>query len=153
METEKRFIDSGWRVTIPKTMRERLGWHIDTIVCVHWDGFELTICNPRAGCVKCPDITRIGALGKVVIPPEVREEARLYPGQILSLSLQGKKIIVMPEDKQLRCSACGSEFDVKKILDNVHLCRTCREDLEKVVLRKTHESQNNTAYRNNENLG
>ncbi|HHY12921.1 MAG TPA: hypothetical protein GX529_09880 [Firmicutes bacterium] len=141
METGKRFIDSGWRITIPKSMRLKLGWQVDTVVCVHWDGFELTICNPKTGCAKCPDISRVGALGKVVIPPKVREEARLYPGQILSLVLQGSKIVVAPEEKQLRCSACGSESDVKRILANVHLCKKCRDDLKAAALRSMNQTQ------------
>ncbi len=141
METEKRFIDSGWRITIPKSIRSVLGWEIDTVVCVHWDGFELSICRPRVGCVECPDITRMGALGKVVIPPKAREEAGLYPGQILSLVLRCKKIIVTPEEKQLRCGACGSENDVKRILPNVHLCATCRKNLESAALRTKKQKQ------------
>lgn len=141
MKAEKRFIDSGWRITIPKSMRSVLGWEIDTVVCVHWDGFELSICRPRAECVECPDITRVGALGKVVIPARVREEAGLYPGQILSLGLHCKKIIAAPEEEQLRCGACGSENEVKRILPNVHLCVKCREDLEALASRPVNQRQ------------
>ncbi|MGI6620956.1 MAG: hypothetical protein ACOX35_05835 [Bacillota bacterium] len=135
MKTWRRLIDSGWRVTIPKPIRNSLGWKIGTEVCVHWDGFEITICCPKMGCVKCPDISRVGALGKVLIPPRVREEARLYPGQVLSFSLQGNQIMVRPEEQQFRCSACGSECEVRQVLPNVHLCKLCRENLEAAALK------------------
>ncbi len=135
-----RFIDSGWRVTIPKPIRRTLGWKIGRDVCVHWDGFELTICCPKIGCIQCPDISRVGALGKVLIPPKVREEARLYPGQLLSFTLHGNQIIVRPEEQQVRCGACGSELDVGQVLPNVHLCRFCRDKLEAAALESMREA-------------
>ena len=55
MEPARRFVDSGWRLTIPKAMRQSLGWAENTLVCLHWDGFEITIKAPFAGCSKCPD--------------------------------------------------------------------------------------------------
>jgi bifunctional DNA-binding transcriptional regulator/antitoxin component of YhaV-PrlF toxin-antitoxin module len=130
MEPARRFVDSGWRLTIPKAMRQSLGWAENTLVCLHWDGFEITIKAPFAGCSKCPDISRIGALGKLVIPQRVREEAGLYPGQILTLAIEDRQVIVSTGDKQVRCRACGSELDVRKVLPNVHLCTTCRDKLQ-----------------------
>jgi len=76
----------------------------------------------------------VGALGKVLIPPRVREEARLYPGQVLAFTLHGNQIIVRPEEQQVRCGACGSELDVERVLPNVHLCKLCRDKLEAAAL-------------------
>ncbi len=133
MEPARRFIDSGWRLTIPQKMRQSLGWAENTVVCVHWDGFEITVKTPYDRHSKCPDITRIGALGKIVIPQRVREEAALYPGQILTLAVEGRQVIVSAGDKQVRCSACGSELDVRKVLPNVYLCTRCRDRLQSVA--------------------
>lgn len=133
MEAATRFIDSGWRITIPKTMRQQLGWTKDTLLCVHWDGFEINVKAPHPGCGECPDVSRIGSLGKIVIPPRVREEAMLYPGQILTLELRGDQIVISTGDEQVRCSACGSEVDVERVIPNVHLCKMCRTRLESVA--------------------
>ncbi|HHY69246.1 MAG TPA: hypothetical protein PLB36_06440 [Bacillota bacterium] len=130
MQEATRFIDSGWRITIPKDMRELLGWTQDTLLCVHWDGFEISVKAQRPGCGDCPDVSRMGALGKIVIPHRVREEAMLYPGQILTLTLRGDQIIMSTGNEQVRCAACGSEADVLEVLPNVHLCKTCRAKVE-----------------------
>ena len=135
VEVATRFIDSGWRITIPKAMRQRLGWTKDTLLCVHWDGFEINVKAPYPGCGECPDVSRIGSLGKIVIPPRVREEAMLYPGQILTLELKGDQVVMSLGDKQVRCSACGSEVDVKQVIPNVHLCKMCRAKLESAANR------------------
>lgn len=129
---KNRFIDAGWRLTIPKQIREHMGWDKDTPVCVSWDGFVIRIKRP-AGCIACPDTTRMGALGKIVIPPKVREEAGLYPGQVMTLRVEGEEVVASPGLSQVRCVACGSELDVKVVLPNVYLCRRCRENLWKVA--------------------
>lgn len=130
----QRYIDSGWRLTIPKTIRESLGWDKDTLVCVSWDGASIIIKEP-INCVDCPYVKRMGALGKVVIPPRVREEACLYRGQIMSISVQDGLILARPADPQVRCQACGSEMDVRRVLPNVYLCSRCRDSLETAVSR------------------
>ena len=63
---------------------------------------------------------------RLVIPQRVRRKG-LYPGQILTLAIEDRQVIVSTGDKQVRCSACGSELDVRKVLPNVHLCTTCRD--------------------------
>lgn len=146
MVREERFIDSGWRITIPKSMRQQLGWTVDTVVCVHWDGFEISICNPREGCRRCPDISRVGTLGKIVIPPRVREETNLYPGQVLSLAVSDGKVTVSIGEEQIRCSACGSEVDVKEVMGNVHLCRNCRDNLQAVARKAKNEASHQVIY-------
>jgi bifunctional DNA-binding transcriptional regulator/antitoxin component of YhaV-PrlF toxin-antitoxin module len=125
-----RFVDSGWRVTIPKQMRDHLGWDRETTVCVSWDGRHIRIRHPLR-CVACPDVTKVGALGKIVIPPRVRAETHIYRGQILRLSVTGDEIMMSPEAEQVRCQACGSEMDVRETLANVYLCQRCRVSLER----------------------
>jgi len=137
---KRRFIDSGWRLTIPKPMRERLGWDKGTPVCVVWDGWTMRIKSPL-GCVSCPDVTRMGALGKIVIPPKVRAEAGLYPGLVMSLWIEDDAIVAKPDTAQVRCAACGSELDVRMTLPNVYLCRRCREALADQAVRRLKASQ------------
>ena len=134
-QPKHRFIDSGWRVTIPKAFRDRLGWDKGTPICVLWDGQVLVVSSPTS-CPRCPDLARMGALGKIVIPPRVREEASLYRGQIMALSVEGNEVHITPGSSQVRCRACGSEMDVREALPNVHLCRRCREALEKAAARE-----------------
>ena len=135
VQPKHRFIDSGWRLTIPKAFRDRLGWDKGTPICVLWDGRVLVVSSPTS-CPRCPDLARMGALGKIVIPPRVREEASLYRGQIMALSVEGSKVHIAPGKSQVRCQACGSEMDVHEVLPNVHLCRRCREALEKAAARE-----------------
>lgn len=128
-----RFVDSGWRVTIPKAIRLQLDWDTGTRLCVSWDGSHIVLRGP-ATCVLCPDVVRMGALGKVVIPQKVRQEARLYRGQILSLSVKEDQVVAWPHALQVRCQ-CGSEYDVRDVLPNVHLCKRCRLILEETARR------------------
>lgn len=131
---KSRFIDSGWRLTIPKVMRDHLGWGPGTPICVSWDGIHIIIRSPKS-CPYCLDVVRMGSLGKVVLPPRVRVEANLYRGQIMTLRIEGDTVLVKSGDSQVRCKACGSEMDVKDELPNVHLCRRCREALQKAAVR------------------
>jgi len=119
---KSRFIDSGWRLTIPKAIRDHLGWGPGTPICVSWDGIHIIIKNPKS-CPYCTDVVRMGSLGKVVLPPRVRVEANLYRGQIMTLRIEGDTVLVRSGDSQVRCKACGSEMDVRDELPNVHLCR------------------------------
>ncbi len=128
MARKTRFVDSGWRLTIPKSIREKLGWDKDTLVCVSWDGRKVHIRHPLS-CKFCPDLSRLGALGKIVIPPKVRAEAQMYRGQILSFVTQGDEVVVLPDGPQVRCQACGWEMDVQEVLPNVYLCGRCRQAL------------------------
>lgn len=128
-----RFIDSGWRLTIPKPMRESLGWEKDTTVCVSWDGINMFVKHPT-NCPNCPDVSRMGSLGKIVIPQRIREEASLYRGQILSLSVMGDQVVIVPGESQVRCQSCGSEWDVRQTLPNVYLCQRCRETLARAAM-------------------
>lgn len=127
-----RFIDDGWRLTVPKDVRDRLGWAKGTPMCVSWDGIILRVKNAH-NCLGCPDVTRMGSLGKIVIPPRIREEACLYRGQIMSLSVAGDHVEVSPGRSQVRCQACGSEMDVREALPNVYLCKRCRASLERAA--------------------
>ncbi len=129
MAKKTRFVDSGWRLTIPKSIRAKLGWDKDTLVCVSWDGRKVHIRHPLQ-CKLCPDMSRLGALGKIVIPPKVRAEAQMYRGQILSFVTQGDEVIVQPDGPQVRCQACGWEMDVQQVLPNVYLCGRCRQALD-----------------------
>ncbi len=122
-------------MTIPKAIRDRLGWNKDTRVCIGWDGKEVRIRHPEK-CIRCPDITRLGSLGKIVIPTKVRTEAQIYRGQILSLDVVGDEVVVSAVGRQVRCQACGSEVDVKKVLPNVFLCPRCREALDLAAYKK-----------------
>lgn len=131
---KSRFIDSGWRLTIPKAVRDYLNWDRGTSICVRWDGVHIFVQHPDEA-VECPDVVRMGSLGKVVIPPRVREEAHLYRGQILTLQVVGDAVIASSGASQVRCQACGSEMDVKEELPNVHLCRRCRESLHRAAAR------------------
>ncbi|MGI6667487.1 MAG: AbrB/MazE/SpoVT family DNA-binding domain-containing protein [Bacillota bacterium] len=131
---KSRFIDSGWRLTIPKAIRDRLGWAPGTPICVSYDGIDIIVKCPTT-CTDCPDVVRMGSLGKVVLPPRVRAEANLYRGQVMTLSVEDGRVLVKSGDSQVRCKACGSEMDVKEELANVHLCRRCRESLQKAAVR------------------
>lgn len=131
---KSRFIDSGWRLTIPKVIRDYLGWDQGTPICVSWDGLNIIVKHPTL-CPDCPDVVRMGSLGKVVLPPRVREEANLYRGQVMSLAVNEGRVLVSSGASQVRCQACGSEMDVKEEIANVYLCRRCRESLQKAAVK------------------
>lgn len=136
----RRFIDSGWRITIPKSIRDRLNWQRGTSVCIWYDGSAIRI-RTAGTCPSCPDASRLGALGKVVIPPRVRAEAHLYRGQIMVISITGSEVVIRPGRSQVRCQACGSELDVRGALPNVYLCRRCREALAQAIRRELFREQ------------
>jgi bifunctional DNA-binding transcriptional regulator/antitoxin component of YhaV-PrlF toxin-antitoxin module len=130
---KSRFIDSGWRLTVPKAIREHLNWDVGSPMCVSWDGMTITM---KTSCPECPDIVRMGSLGKVVLPPRVRVEANLYRGQIMTLKVEDDRVIVTTGSSQVRCKACGSEMDVKEEVANLYLCRRCRESLQKAAVKE-----------------
>lgn len=132
--TKSRFIDSGWRLTIPKVIRDYLKWGVGTPICVSWDGISIIVKSPTS-CPDCPDVVRMGSLGKVVLPPRVRAEANLYRGQVMSLKIAGDRVLVNSGQSQVRCKACGSEMDVREEIANVYLCRRCRESLQKTAIK------------------
>ena len=106
---KSRFIDSGWRLTIPKAIRDRLGWAPGTPICVSYDGIDIIVKCPTT-CTDCPDVVRMGSLGKVVLPPRVRAEANLYRGQVMTLSVEDGRVLVKSGDSQVRCKACGRKW-------------------------------------------
>ena len=57
--------------------------------------------------------TKMDAQGRVILPPHIRKEMKLNPGQRLTVALEGNTITVRPAEE--RCAFCG-EATVDKYL-------------------------------------
>ena len=49
--------------------------------------------------------TRMDAQGRVILPPHIRKEMNLNPGQLVNVSLEGGTITIRPDEE--RCYMCG----------------------------------------------
>lgn len=53
--------------------------------------------------------TRMDAQGRIILPPHIRKELNLNAGQLVSVSLEGGIIKIIPTED--RCSICGESGD------------------------------------------
>lgn len=69
--------------------------------------------------------TKMDAQGRVMLPPHIRKELNLNPGQIVNVSLEGGTIMIRPEEE--RCVFCGEKPTDKYIIGpkETRICRSC----------------------------
>jgi transcriptional pleiotropic regulator of transition state genes len=81
--------------------------------------------------MKSTGITRpVDALGRVVIPMEIRENLDIKTKDLLEIFVQGDKIVLKKHTAS--CIFCGSEENVADFEDK-KVCRACLEKLSKLV--------------------
>ena len=75
--------------------------------------------------------TKMDAQGRVMLPPHIRKELNLNPGQPLNVSLEGGTIIIRPDEK--RCIFCGESVENVKHAaitaghSTKRVCRNCAQ--------------------------
>ena len=80
--------------------------------------------------MKSTGITRpVDALGRVVIPMEIRENLGIKTKDLLEIFVQGDKIVLKKHSDS--CIFCNSEDDVISFEDN-KVCRECLAKLSKL---------------------
>ena len=73
----------------------------------------------------------IDSLGRIVIPKGIRQSLNIKQGDMLTLSLAGKKIIISKNNKV--CASCGKDYDLAACGDII-LCFDCAERISKNIL-------------------
>ena len=69
---------------------------------------------------------KMDAQGRVLLPPHIRKELNLNPGQLVNVSLDGDTIKIQPAEE--RCAFCGEATQDKYIIGPkmTRICRPCR---------------------------
>ena len=64
----------------------------------------------------------VDALGRIVLPMEIRNTLNIQTGDAIDISLVGDEIIL--KQRSSSCVVCGSKKNLDKI-DNKHICLEC----------------------------
>lgn len=79
----------------------------------------------------------MGALGRIVIPGEIRDAYNLRTGSLVGIYVDGEKVVLKPQRSDKFCVGCGDD-DIKSIIFGMALCPDCLnktkrhiEDIEK----------------------
>lgn len=77
--------------------------------------------------------TRMDAQGRVILPPHIRKEMKLNPGQLLTVALEGNTITVRPAEE--RCTFCGKPANDEGINGpcGMKICKNCATALAKLL--------------------
>lgn len=77
--------------------------------------------------------TRMDAQGRVILPPHIRKEMKLSPGQLLTVALEGDTITVRPAEE--RCTFCGGAIHDKYITGpcGMKICKSCATALATIL--------------------
>lgn len=69
--------------------------------------------------------TRMDAQGRVILPPHIRKELNLNPGQQVTVSLDGNTITIRPTKE--RCAFCGQDAENEYITgpNGTRICKSC----------------------------
>lgn len=72
----------------------------------------------------------IGALGRIVIPSEVRKTWGLEPGTKVGVYLDNGRIVIQALNDKQRCVLCGAMAD-GKLVKGKHICDACIDLIKK----------------------
>ena len=73
--------------------------------------------------------TRMDAQGRVILPPHIRKEMNLTPGQLVNVSLEDGTITIRPDED--RCCICGESGENMSYAEvtigpsKKRICRRC----------------------------
>lgn len=87
--------------------------------------------------------TRMDAQGRVILPPHIRKDLNLNPGQLVNVSLEGGTIKIQPAEE--RCVFCGeSVANVKHAAitaghSTKRVCRNCARAIVYAIENKEEE--------------
>lgn len=81
--------------------------------------------------------TKMDAQGRVILPPHIRKEMNLNPGQTVTVSLENGTIQIRPEEE--RCAFCGKGVHSKCIIgpNLTRICRSCAQAIASMVKEET----------------
>lgn len=82
--------------------------------------------------------TRMDAQGRVILPPHIRKELKLNPGQLVNVSLEGGTIKIQPTEE--RCAFCGETATDKYTIGpkTTLICRRCAQVIATTVKKEAH---------------
>lgn len=83
--------------------------------------------------------TRMDAQGRVILPPHIRKEMKLNPGQRLTVALEGNTITVRPAEE--RCSFCGAPAEDTYTVGHktTLICKSCARAIASAVQKEDME--------------
>lgn len=69
--------------------------------------------------------TRMDAQGRVILPPHIRKELNLNAGQLVTVTLEGGTIKILPAKE--RCAFCGEAAEDKYFIgpNATRICKNC----------------------------
>ena len=76
-------------------------------------------------------IRKVGKLGRVVLPLELRKQLEVAEGDVLDISTDGKRIIM--EKHNPACYFCKSEDKIQIFKDN-YICKACMMEIVRQAL-------------------
>lgn len=71
---------------------------------------------------------KIGKLGRLGIPEQIREDLGMQPGEEVQLFTDGTRLVVQTAGGEDRCALCGSPNNLSEFKGRM-LCKQCRHEI------------------------
>lgn len=123
-----RSLVTGWRFTLPSTIRKSYGWHEGTLLLAEVQTPRLLLRLPGdhpGGSTGLYGSCYVGSGGKVVVPSYLRSQLGWQIGERLSVSAGDGVVTVTPCCPRKACASCGSLMGVRQVIPGLFLCESC----------------------------
>lgn len=83
--------------------------------------------------------TRMDAQGRVILPPHIRKELNMNPGQLVKVELENGTIKIQPSED--RCSLCGKSVEQQHHTNvtigpsEKRICYNCAQAIARAMMR------------------
>jgi bifunctional DNA-binding transcriptional regulator/antitoxin component of YhaV-PrlF toxin-antitoxin module len=123
-------LTTGWRFTLPSSLRTPRGWSDGLVLTGVAQGSELYLIEKGE---EVPDILAdataqdcyLGSGGKLVVPASLRSALKWSIGRKLAVTSALGAIKVAPCCHARQCRSCGEVQGVKEIISGLYLCPDC----------------------------
>ena len=123
-------LTTGWRFTLPSSIRLPRGWGDGSVLTGTTQGPELYLAGK--GETVADDLVHgpsqdcyLGSGGKVVVPAGLRQVLNWSIGRKLAVTSAGGAVRVAPCCHPMQCRSCGEVNGVKEIIAGLYLCPDC----------------------------
>lgn len=123
-------LTTGWRFTLPSSIRTPRGWSDGSVLIGIAEGPELYLIGKAE---EVPDVLAggtaqdcyLGSGGKVVVPAGLRPTLKWSVGRKLAVTAALGAIKVAPCCHARQCRSCGEVQGVEEIITGLFLCPDC----------------------------